>query len=46
MLAAIDSTLVVVRAMDFYFQLIRDVIENPRLKQHPYVLFMSITFPT
>jgi hypothetical protein len=43
--AAMYSASVVLRAILDYFLLCHEVMANPRLKQHPEVLFLSEAFP-
>jgi hypothetical protein len=43
--ATMYSASAVLRAMLDYFLLYHDIMDNPKLKQHPEVLFLSETLP-
>ena len=45
MLAAMYSTSTELRATDFCFLLNQDTTPDPKLKQHPEVLFLSVVLP-
>jgi len=44
-IAVMYSSSTILNAIDFYSLFIQDIMADPRIKKHPYVLFILKMFP-